>query len=111
MAIIAKPLGRSRRRWRPSASAKFLETDQAAQFTSVAFYGPACDRGHQDLDDGNRFQRRCGIGEWMMFYDTRPCHQLLGYEPPIWGPARRLWTWRYVDNAKSVAYVPTMPLA
>src|SRR5260221_13855526 len=105
---------------------EIFNTDQGAQFTSTAFTGRLQTAGIRISMDGrgrwmdNVFiervwrslkyeevhlkaytgghEARAGIGEWMIFYNTRRFHQALGYKTPmaVWSAGKtRLWTCRY----------------
>jgi putative transposase len=114
-------------------SPKIFNTDQGVQFTSAAFTGVLAASGVCISMDGkgryldNIFierlwrslkyeniyiqayasvpEARCGIGDWLSFYNDARLHQALGYRTPrevFQAPA----TYGYVDNASALTTSP-----
>ena len=113
-----------------------FNTDQGAQFTSAAFTGRLASAGIGISMDGrgrwmdNVFiervwrslkyeevhlkayagglEARAGIGEWMIFYNTRRFHQSLGYKTPmaVWRAKKAMDMPLRLDNARAL---PTCP--
>jgi putative transposase len=114
-------------------SPKIFNTDQGVQFTSAAFTGVLAASGVRISMDGkgryldNIFierlwrslkyeniyiqayasvpEARCGIGDWLSFYNDKRLHQALGYRTPrevFQAPA----TYGYVDNASALTTSP-----
>jgi putative transposase len=113
-----------------------FNTDQGAQFTSAAFTGQLQAAGIRISMDGrgrwmdNVFiervwrslkyeevhlkaytggrEARAGIGEWMIFYNTRRFHQALGYKTPmaVWSSKTAMDMPLRLDNARAL---PTCP--
>ena len=114
-----------------------FNTDQGAQFTSAAFTGQLQAAGIRISMDGrgrwmdNVFiervwrslkyeevhlkaytgghEARAGIGEWMIFYNTRRFHQALGYKTPmaVWSVGKTAMDMPLrLDNARAL---PTWP--
>jgi putative transposase len=114
-----------------------FNTDQGAQFTSAAFTGQLQAAGIRISMDGrgrwmdNVFiervwrslkyeevhlkaytgghEARAGIGEWMIFYNTRRFHQALGYRTPmaVWSVGKTAMDMPLrLDNARAL---PTCP--
>jgi putative transposase len=113
---------------------EIFNTDQGAQFTSTAFTGQLQAAGIRISMDGrgrwmdNVFiervwrslkyeevhlkaytgghEARAGIGEWMIFYNTRRFHQALGYKTPlaVWRAGKTAMDMPLrLDNASEVA--------
>jgi putative transposase len=116
---------------------EIFNTDQGAQFTSAAFTSRLATAGIRISMDGrgrwmdNVFiervwrslkyeevhlkayaggsEARAGIGEWMMFYNTRRFHQSLGYKTPmaVWSAGQTAMDMPLrLDNARAL---PTCP--
>ena len=116
---------------------EIFNTDQGAQFTSTAFTGRLQTAGIRISMDGrgrwmdNVFiervwrslkyeevhlkaytgghEARAGIGEWMIFYNTRRFHQALGYKTPmaVWSAGKTAMDMPLrLDNARAL---PTCP--
>jgi putative transposase len=116
---------------------EIFNTDQGAQFTSAAFTGQLQAAGIRISMDGrgrwmdNVFiervwrslkyeevhlkaysggrEARIGIGEWMIFYNTRRFHQSLGYKTPmaVWRVGEKAMDMALrLDNARAL---PTCP--
>jgi putative transposase len=116
---------------------EIFNTDQGAQFTSTAFTGQLHAAGIRISMDGrgrwmdNVFiervwrslkyeevhlkayaggrEARIGIGDWMIFYNTRRFHQSLGYKTPmaVWHAGEKAMDMALrLDNARAL---PTCP--
>ena len=110
-----------------------MNTDQGVQFTSAAFTGVLAASGVRiSMDGKGRFldnifierlwrslkyedvyikayasvpEARCGIGDWLSFYNDERLHQALGYRTPrevFQAPA----PCGYVDNASALTTSP-----